>query len=198
MSIGRPLARPDGREKVTGRALYTADHVVDRMLYGVLVGATIPAGRIESIDTKAAHAERGVVRVITHADMPRLKLAAIPPLASAFLPMQSDEIQYQGQAVAIVLGETLEAAERGAELVEIRYAPSRFAAEQNGFDTEGARLADPKGPYTFGIPTTFEKAIPTARSRPPRSARRRLTSSLRGITTRWRLPQLWRNGTATS
>ncbi len=124
-SIGQPLPRPDGLDKVTGRARYTADHDAPDMLHAVLVGATIPAGRVSRIDTGAALAVPGVARVLTTRDMPKLP-APTPPVAVSVLPMQDDEIRHEGQPIAIVLGETLEAAEHGAMLVRAEYAGTAF------------------------------------------------------------------------
>ena len=136
MTVGQPLPRLDGPAKVTGRARYAADHGAPGLLHAVLVTAAIPAGRLTAIEARAALAERGVVRVLTHEDMPRFaKLPqgeALgdfdmeedkpdgPPAAQSFMPMQDDEIRHEGQPVAIVLGETLEAAEAGARRVEVR------------------------------------------------------------------------------
>jgi xanthine dehydrogenase YagR molybdenum-binding subunit len=121
MTIGQPLPRLDGPAKVTGRARYAADHGAQGLLYAVLVTAPIPAGRVAEIDTGGALAERGVVRVLTHEDMSEFGALEGPPAAQSFMPMQGDEIRHEGQPVAIVLGETLEAAEAGARRVEVRY-----------------------------------------------------------------------------
>jgi len=122
MSIGEPLPRIDGSIKVTGAARYTADLRVPNMLHAVFVTAIIPAGRVTSVDKREALAEPGVVRVLTHDDMPRSKVAiAGPPFAHSFLPLQDDEVRHEGQPVALVLAETLEAAEAGAKKVSIRY-----------------------------------------------------------------------------
>jgi xanthine dehydrogenase YagR molybdenum-binding subunit len=120
VSIGQPLPRVDGRIKVTGAARYTADIQLPNMLHGVFVTAALPAGRVKTIDPSAALAEPGVVQVLTHRDFPRLRIEAQgPPFSQTFLPMQGDAIRYEGQPVAIVLGETLEAAEAGAQRVGV-------------------------------------------------------------------------------
>jgi xanthine dehydrogenase YagR molybdenum-binding subunit len=137
MTIGQPLPRLDGPAKVTGRARYAADHSAPGLLHAVLVTATIPAGRVTAIEAREALAEPGVVRVLTHEDLPQFGMLAQgdalgdfdmeegkpdgPPAAQSFMPMQSDEIRHEGQPVAIVLGETLEAAEAGARRVRVRY-----------------------------------------------------------------------------
>lgn len=121
MTIGLPIARLDGRVKVTGAARYTGDVSLPNMLHAFAVTATIPAGRVRGIDASRALAESGVARVLTWEDMPRLAAVSAPPLAQSFLPMQGDEIRHEGQPVALVLGETLEAAQAGARLVRVRY-----------------------------------------------------------------------------
>jgi xanthine dehydrogenase YagR molybdenum-binding subunit len=125
MSIGDPLPRPDGPEKVTGRARYATDWQLPNLLHAVLVTSAIPSGRTNNIDTAEALAETGVIRVLTYRDMPRLTPFPTPPVAQTFLPMQSDEIRYEGQPIAIVLGETIEGAEAGAQRVNVSYAASR-------------------------------------------------------------------------
>ncbi|OJH41694.1 carbon monoxide dehydrogenase [Cystobacter ferrugineus] len=132
MSMGKPLTRLDGADKVTGRARYAADQPLPDALHAVYVTAPIPAGRVTSIDTAEALAHPGVVRVLTARDMPRLKSASAPPAASVFMPLQGDEIRHEGQPVALVLAETLQAAEHGARLVRVGYAPGVFIPQGAG------------------------------------------------------------------
>jgi xanthine dehydrogenase YagR molybdenum-binding subunit len=118
MSAGQPVSRIEGPAKVTGQARYAADHSPPGLLHAVLVGAPVPAGRIRGIDSAAALREPGVVRVLAHADMPKFGKTELP-CAIERLPMQSDVVEWEGQAVAIVLAETLEAAEAAAGLVRV-------------------------------------------------------------------------------
>ena len=128
--LGQLVTRADGPMKVTGAARYAADQVLPGQLYAVFVVATIPAGRVTTIDAKPALAMPGVTRVLIAADMPRLhadfaKITA-PPLATRFVPMQGDDIVHEGQPVAIVLAESLEAAEAGAAAVRVACERSAF------------------------------------------------------------------------
>ena len=61
-SVGKPLDRVDGRLKVTGRALYAAEHPVPNAAAAVLVMSTIPKGRIAKLDTTEAEAAAGRTR----------------------------------------------------------------------------------------------------------------------------------------
>src|SRR6202012_2739327 len=101
--------RQDGAAKVTGAARYAADHSQPDMLYGVLVGAPVPAGRLRTIDAAAACDVPGVTHVLTHAEIPKLGAPPVPPASSVRVPMQDDEIHYEGEPIAIVLAHRLEA-----------------------------------------------------------------------------------------
>src|SRR5437763_8161510 len=47
--VGKPIPRKEGRQKVTGQALYVDDLTFPDMLHGVTVRSTIPRGRIKNI-----------------------------------------------------------------------------------------------------------------------------------------------------
>ena len=120
--IGAPLRRHDGRAKVTGEAKYAGEDCVPNTLHAVMVTSAIASGRVTGIDARRASAVRGVVSVLTHEHMPKLAAAPpVPPVAQSFVPMQGPEIHYEGQPVALVLAESLEAAEESAALVEVTY-----------------------------------------------------------------------------
>jgi xanthine dehydrogenase YagR molybdenum-binding subunit len=63
--IGKPTVRYDGPAKAMGTGKYTADVHLPGMLYARMVDATIPHGRIVSIDTSAAEQLPGVRAVHT-------------------------------------------------------------------------------------------------------------------------------------
>jgi len=151
--FGTPLLRQDGPAKVTGEARYAADHLAEGMLYGVLVGAPVPAGRLRTVDADAARAAPGVTHVLTHAEMPKLGTAPIPPASSVRMPMQDDEIRYEGEPIAIVLAQTLEAAEYAASLVRTEIEPTPFIPHPHG-DRASAEVPRPSG-YLIG-PTDAE------------------------------------------
>jgi xanthine dehydrogenase YagR molybdenum-binding subunit len=157
-NLGQPIPRADGLIKVTGRARFAGDQNQPGQLYAVLVPSTIAAGRATLIDARSALAIRGVLRVLTAADMPRvhadLEKFSVPPLATHFIPMQSIDIVHEGQPVAIVLGETLEAAEAGGAAVQVTYERAKFVVP----DRAPAESVDPnKGSYSKSNALDFSK-----------------------------------------
>lgn len=157
-NLGQPIARADGSVKVTGIARYAGDQNQPGQLHAVLVASTVPAGRVSAIDTRAALAIPGVTRVLVAVDMPRvhadLDKMSVPPLATRFIPMQSDNIVHEGQPVAIVVGESLEAAEAAATIVRVTYERTAFIVPE----TAAVVSADPKkGSYSMSNALEFNK-----------------------------------------
>ena len=72
-AVGQPISRIDGQLKVTGSARYTADIPLEAIVHTAIVYSTIANGRIVSIDTAAAENAPGVLDVLTHKNMPRMK-----------------------------------------------------------------------------------------------------------------------------
>ncbi len=122
-SVGAPLDRVDGRLKVTGGARYAAEFPTANVAYAVIVASTVPVGRIASVDTVAAEAMPGVLRVMTHRNTPRLPMKAQGMLVTKALSlMQDDRVHYNGQPIALVIADTFERATHAATLVKVRYA----------------------------------------------------------------------------
>jgi xanthine dehydrogenase YagR molybdenum-binding subunit len=117
-AVGAPLARLEGREKVTGQARYAFEQPAEGVLYATVVQASIARGAIRGVDAGAALALPGVVAVLSHENAPRL--AEVPD--GELLVLQSDRVAYRGQIVAVVVAETLEAAREGERLVALEYA----------------------------------------------------------------------------
>ena len=113
---GRP--RVEGPDKLTGAARYAADHRPDGVLHAVLVGAPVAAGRLRGVDAAAALVLPGVTAVLTAADLPAFPELP-PPAAVRAMPLSDDRIRYEGQPVAIVLAESVEAAEAGRAAVVV-------------------------------------------------------------------------------
>jgi xanthine dehydrogenase YagR molybdenum-binding subunit len=139
-AIGQPLDRVDGRHKVSGGAHYSADIQLDGLAYAVIVGARVASGRITGFDTTEALEAAGVVKILTHENLPKIatqpplipSLAGMPAPGQTFFPMQDGTICYEGQPVAVVVADTLERAQAAAALVRVAYeeTPSVTTLEQ--------------------------------------------------------------------
>ncbi|MET0132817.1 MAG: xanthine dehydrogenase family protein molybdopterin-binding subunit, partial [Kibdelosporangium sp.] len=116
------ILRPDGPVKLTGAACYAADTVIANMAYATLVTATVPNGHLASLDTSAASAAPGVLRVLDHNTFPKLSPLPSPPLGHSVIPLQDNEIRYDGQPIALVLASSPEHARHAAELVTATYS----------------------------------------------------------------------------
>jgi xanthine dehydrogenase YagR molybdenum-binding subunit len=147
--VGKPLVRVEGREKVTGKAKYSAEFPLPGLTYGVLATSTIAKGKIQSIDTTLAMREPGVIAVLTHQNLP--KLAKTPNddagkkdigAPQGFLPLTGDEIFYSAQPIALVVADTLDHAIHAATLVKVTYQPEQ-AAPIASFHDPRAELFNP-------------------------------------------------------
>jgi xanthine dehydrogenase YagR molybdenum-binding subunit len=132
VAIGQPLSRKDGVAKVTGAARYTADFAAAGTAYAQLATSTVAKGRVAELDTSGAKAVPGVLLVLTHRNMDRLQplkfIFAGGEAQSSFMPLMSDEIRYAGQAIALVVAETQEAADDAARRIGIAYRAEPAAA----------------------------------------------------------------------
>jgi xanthine dehydrogenase YagR molybdenum-binding subunit len=123
--LGENAQRVDGPDKVRGQAIYAADRVLPRMVHAVPVAATIRKGRISAIDAQRAQAVPGVHLILTHENCDRLEPVQFSfaggTAIQSFQPLQSPEIKYRGQTVALVVAETPEAAQEAAALFSVSY-----------------------------------------------------------------------------
>lgn len=117
--VGSRVRRPDGVDKVTGRALYGADMTAPGMLVGRILRSPHAHARIRHIDTSAAEALKGVKAVVTGADF------GLP--ASEFVRdvqdncMARDKALYDGHAVAAVAAVDAATAKAALKLIRVDY-----------------------------------------------------------------------------
>ncbi|MDG2113714.1 MAG: molybdopterin-dependent oxidoreductase, partial [Actinomycetota bacterium] len=121
--VGTRQIRPDGVDKVTGKARFGADLTLPGMLYGRVVRSPHAHARIVSIDTSAAEAMPGVYAVITGADFPDLAAegAKLPDIQVAANAIARDKVLYEGHPVAAVAATTRELANAAADAVVVNY-----------------------------------------------------------------------------
>jgi xanthine dehydrogenase YagR molybdenum-binding subunit len=146
--VGRPIDRVDGTAKTTGAARFSAEYPYADLAHAALVYATVSRARITGIDIGAASAVDGVLSVITHLNAPPMR----PPRPVNYMNLSTlasgtsvnylntDEVYWNGQPVAVVVAETLDAAQEAARLVSVSYeelpAAVDFAAEEGNATPE--------------------------------------------------------------
>ena len=138
-NMGQPIPRYDARAKVTGKAVYAADAVLPDVAFACLVSSRIAKGRIKAFDLKAARALPGVLDILTYEnigdDIRKVKFFTEGgPASNTVVPLGSAEIAYAGQTIAMVLAETLEAAQDAAYQIGVEYeeAPSTATFNSKG------------------------------------------------------------------
>ncbi|MDT0386024.1 xanthine dehydrogenase family protein molybdopterin-binding subunit [Streptomyces dubilierae] len=147
--VGRPLSRVESRLKVTGEAEYTTDVRLPRLVHAFMAMSTVSHGRITRIDTRAAEAVRGVIAVYTHETMPRLRQPTYRPFFKSYIPIQTPDIHHAGQPIAFVVAQTLEQAQRAAELVEVDYEETGEPQGELAMDEAFLPPDGPDGPNTY-------------------------------------------------
>ncbi|MFF1718135.1 xanthine dehydrogenase family protein molybdopterin-binding subunit [Streptomyces sviceus] len=155
-ALGASVERREGREKVTGTARYAAEQPCPGRTHAWPVPASIARGRVTAIDTSAALELPGVLAVLTHENAPELS----EPDDATLAVLRDSRVPHRGWFVALVVGETLEAARAGAAAVHVTYAvedhdvtltathPDAYAPEQANGGYPGTREhGDPEGAF---------------------------------------------------
>ena len=127
-SVGTNTVRPDGVDKVTGRAIYGADVRLPNMTYGRVKRSPHAHALIKSIDITKALALPGVLSIVTSEDFPP-PVEAILQTIRGPMPAQWDierlmarrKVLFKGHPVAAVSATDAHIAEDAVELIEVEY-----------------------------------------------------------------------------
>jgi xanthine dehydrogenase molybdenum-binding subunit len=129
--IGTRPVRPDGTDKVTGRARYGADITLPGMLYGRVLRSPHAHARITNIDPSKALALAGVRAVISYQDLPPHDEETVLDIGEGAADgrwmarnvFARDKVLYKGHAVAAVCATDQHIAEDALALIEVAYEP---------------------------------------------------------------------------
>ena len=145
--VGKRPVRPDGVDKVTGRAQYGADLNLTGLLHGRVLRSPHAHARIRSVDTSNAEALPGVRAVVTAADLPFASMSKgelgndynrFKFLSDNFLA--SDKALYRGHAVAAVAADNAHVAEAALALIDVDYEVLEPVIDVRAAMQEGAPL----------------------------------------------------------
>jgi carbon-monoxide dehydrogenase large subunit len=147
--IGAPVRRKEDLRLVTGGGCFSDDVTLPRQARAFVLRSVHAHAHIRAIDATRAKVLKGVLAVLTGADYQADGGKPIPPDASlmapieaqrklpdvvlinrdgpvvttAYYPLAVGKVHYVGEAVVLVVAETLTIARDAAELIEINYEP---------------------------------------------------------------------------
>ncbi|MCI6005216.1 MAG: xanthine dehydrogenase subunit XdhA [Blautia sp.] len=127
--VGKSVPRVDAYDKVTGRAKFTDDLILDKCLVAKIYHAKIGNGIVRSIDTSEAEALEGVVKVVTFKDVPDHCYPTPGHPWSVELAHQdiadrnilTGRVRYYGDDIAAVVAEDEVTASRALKLIKVEY-----------------------------------------------------------------------------
>lgn len=117
--VGTRPNRPDGVDKVTGRALFGADTSMPGMLHAAIVRSPHAHAKIKGIDASKAEALKGVKAVVTRADFAKGLTGGDWDILENVIA--GDKALYDGHAVAAVAATSALIARDAAKLIAVDY-----------------------------------------------------------------------------
>jgi aldehyde oxidoreductase len=119
--VGQRLSKRDAYETATGQRSFISDMRLDGMLFGVLRFSDHPRAEVLRIDTTAAAAMPGVVRVFTWRDIPGERYTGHLILDWPLMVAEGETTRYIGDVLAGVVADSEASARRAAEAVVVHY-----------------------------------------------------------------------------
>ena len=161
-SVGTRPLRPDGIDKVTGRARFGADFNLPGKLVGRILRSPHPHALIRGIDTSKAEALPGVKAVITAADLPDLTNGNAELYDILDNCMARTRAFYDGHAVAAVAAVDAHTARQALKLIDVDYEMLPHVTDVDAAIAKGAPVLNRKC-FTQGVDPRPRKASNLAR-----------------------------------
>jgi len=183
-AIGQPLRRHEDLRLLTGQGRFTDDFMMEGQVYAVMVRSPHPHARIVGVDAAAAAAMPGVLGIFTGADCAADGLLPLPhsPLPSTRTDLKLtapgggkvfigphhllaiDTVRHVGEAVAMVIADSLAQALDAAEAVAVEYETLAWVADAKAASMSGAPPVWNEVPDNVLIDTTFGEVAATDRA----------------------------------
>lgn len=168
--VGTRPIRPDGLDKVTGRARFGADYHLPGMLVGVVLRSPHAHATIRSLDTSAALRIPGVKAIVTAADFPEISAEEAMSGESVVdfrdlsrNVMARDKTLYVGHPVAAVAATSKKAADAAARAIEVDYEVHPHVLDVDEAMADGAPILHDDlrtaGDPESGHPTNVAKRV---------------------------------------
>ena len=161
--IGRALPRKEDYRLLTGQGRYLDDIGVPGALHACFVRSPYAHARIRSIKTDAARRMKGVVAVVTAAELTQwtTTLRMAPPIEglqpTEMTALPADSVRFQGDPVVCIVATDRYLAEDAAEAVEIDYEVLPAVLSYDDAVRAGAALVDDTLTSNLISHQTFEK-----------------------------------------
>lgn len=136
LAVGRSETRADASDKAAGRERYAADHYPEGLLWAGAVRPGVVHGRIRGVDTAAAAALPGVLKVLTARDVPGSNRQGI--VHKDMPVLAGDKLRHTGDAVALVIAGNREALRQAIGLVSVDVEPLPAVCDPAAAMAEGA------------------------------------------------------------
>ena len=159
--------RVDGVEKVTGKARFTAEHIIPGLTYATFVCSTIAKGAIRNMNINEAKKAPGVLDVIYYLNCPpvpgyhpEFKAKNQSLVLNGINVFINNLVHSNGQPIALVVADTYERAVHAATLVKVDYIKDEAETDF----IKGMRIAKPlsgnpgRSVFTRGEENAFSKA----------------------------------------
>ncbi len=173
--IGQPVRRREDVRLLTGNGRFSDDWSIEGQAYMVVVRSSHAHAVLRGIDTVEASSMPGVLGIFTGADCVADGLSQIPhsplpstkhdqklhgpggvdPFIGNHMPLPTDKARYVGEAIAVVVAETLAQAEDAADAVVVDYEPLPCVTDTNKAAAAGAPTIWDEVPDNVGIETFF-------------------------------------------
>jgi CO/xanthine dehydrogenase Mo-binding subunit len=148
--VGQPKTRIDGPQRVTGKAVFTADLKLPGMLYGKILRSPYAHALIKRIDSSRAEDYPGVRAVLTYKNTPR-----IPFHGEVFV--LEETLRYAGDEVACVVAEDEEVCEDALKLIAVEYTNLPFVLDPLEALKPDAPRVHPRGNLWKEQPSLYER-----------------------------------------
>jgi len=158
--VGKNTKKVDALSHTTGRAQFTDDIYLDRMLHAKILSSPHAHARIKHIDTSRAESLEGVKALLTYKNVPRIPHTTAgqgypePSPYDTFI--MDNKVRFVGDRVAAVAAETEEIAEHALSLIKVEYEvlPAIFDVRESG--KEGAVIIHDEPEAHVILPIAYE------------------------------------------
>ncbi|HVA23225.1 MAG TPA: xanthine dehydrogenase family protein molybdopterin-binding subunit [Chloroflexota bacterium] len=132
-AVGQPFLMPDGAERVKGTVTFAGNFEVAGMLHGKILRSPHAHARIVKLDASRAAQLRGVIAVLTGADLDGTSINShYGPVLPDRPLVAIDKVRFHGEPVAAVAAVDEDTAQEAIDLIEVEYEelPAMIAPDQ--------------------------------------------------------------------